>query len=599
MASEYWNQWWRRPASRRRFLGTGAAIGVGTAGLALVGCGDDDDDDDDDTSPTATTSSGGGSPTAAPTDAPDDAAKVGGTLRLPLEGFSSGDPPTLFPFENLTYLAQTPSSLHYGRLLGEVAAADVNSSDFTVLEGDTADDWEQVDELTYTFHVRDNLVWHDLEPMNGRAATAEDFAQTYEAFSTLSQNAAAYQAVIERVEATDTQNLTVTLKDVFAPFLTTHASSPEGVWFIPVEIITSGQVQTQPVGTGPWIFKEWETGVAMRWDRNPTYWDSPRPYFEHVEGSMQRDPQRILAALQAGEFDMSGLSGTVYNEAHEALDPAGKELFAPTGVLGSYIFNFDDDGGIWHDKRMRQALSMSFSRDDLLEVLDQTGNGTWQSTLSPAMAPYFLDPSDSANFGPNAKFYEKHLDEAKALLMAATGSDTYNMTVTSNVDRYGQAAQQAWELIAALVKEGGFNTEIIYQEYGAYIQSAYLGKAPKGIALGPLIGSPRDPNDIYSRLLESTSPRHNWSGTPIDEQADIDADIAKQRTILDIEERVEFIQEMQRKMAESLLIVSYHGGAGYGYVQPWVQDYNDKIGYAVYHASMRKAYFTPERIAQG
>jgi peptide/nickel transport system substrate-binding protein len=572
-------------------------VGVGAAGFALVGCGDDDDDDDD-VEPTAT-SSAGGSPTAAPTDAPTDEGKVGGTLRYPLEGFSSGDPPTLFQFENLTYLAQHPAALHYGRLISEVAAEGIDSSDFTVLEGDVADDWEQVDALTYTFHVRDSLKWHDLEPMNGRAATAEDFALTYEAFSTLSQNAAAFDAVIDKVEATDTQNLTVTLKEVFAPFLTTHASSPEGVWFIPVEIINSGQVQTQPVGTGPWIFKQWETGVAMRWDRNPDYWDNPRPYFEHIEGSMQRDPQRILAALQAGEFDLSGLSGSVYDEAHAQLDPAGQELFSPTGVLGSYIFNFDDDGGIWHDKRMRQALSMAFSRDDLLEVLDQTGNGTWQSTLSPAMAPYFLDPSDSATFGPNAKYYEKHLDESKALLMEATGSDTYNMTVTSNVDRYGAAAQQAWELIAALIQEAGFNTEVIFQEYGAYIQSAYLGKAPKGIALGPLIGSPRDPNDIYARLLESSSPRHNWSGTPIDEQADIDADIAKQRTILEVEERVEFIQEMQRKMAESQLIVSYHGGAGYGYVQPWVQNFHNKIGYAVHRTSMAKAWFTDERIAQG
>jgi peptide/nickel transport system substrate-binding protein len=480
-----------------------------------------------------------------------------------------------------------------------VAGPDIESSDYTVLEGDAADVWEQVDDLTYTFHIRENLKWHDLEPMNGRAATADDFAQTYEAFSTLSQNAAAFEATIDRVEATDAQTVTVTLKELFAPFLTTHASSPEGVWFIPVEIINSGQVQQQPVGTGPWIFNEWQTGVAMRWDRNPDFYDSPRPFFEHVEGSLNNDPQRILAALEAGDFDLSGLSGTVYEEAHAALDPSGTELFSPTGVLGSYIFNFDDDGGIWRDKRMRQALSHSFSRDDLLQQLDQTGRGTWQSTLSPAMAPYFLDPSDESTFGPNAKYYQKDIAEAKRLLTEATGSDSYNVTVTSNVDRYGSGAQAAWELLAALIKEGGFNTEIVYQEYGSYIQSAYLGKAEKGIALGPLIGSPRDPNDIYSRLLSSESPRHNWSGTPIDEQVEIDADIRKQRTILDVEERVEFIQEMQRKMAESHLIVPYHGGAGFGYVQPWVQNFHDKIGYAVHFTSLSKAWFSEERIARG
>jgi ABC-type transport system substrate-binding protein len=196
-------------------------------------------------------------------------------------------------------------------------------------------------------------------------------------------------------------------------------------------------------------------------------------------------------------------------------------------------------------------------------------------------------------------YYQKDTAKAKALLMEATGSDSYNVAVTSNVDRYGSGAQAAWELLASLIQEGGFNTEVIYQEYGSYIQSAYLGKTEKGIALGPLIGSPRDPNDIYSRNLESASPRHNWSGTPIDEMAEIDADIAKQRTILEVEERVEFIHEMQRKMAESHLIVPYHGGAGYGYVQPWVQNYHNKIGYAVYRTSIAKAWFTEDRIARG
>lgn len=601
MTSPYWQSWWRRQSSRRRFLGASAAAGTGAVGLAIVGCGDDDDDGGG-TTPEATPTTGGGgaeSPTSEATPAGGAEGTVGGTVRYPLEGFSSGDPPTLFPFENLTYLAQHPASLHYSRLITEVAGPDVASSDFTALEGDAADVWEQEDDTTFTFHIRDGLKWHDVDPMNGRAATAEDFQATYEAFATLSQNAAAFQAVIDSVEATDSQNLTIKLKEPFAPFLTTHASTPEGVWFIPVEIINNQQVQSQPVGTGPWIFREWQTGVAMRWDRNPDYFDSPRPYFEKVEASLQRDPQRILAALQAGEFDLSGLSGAVYEEAQGKVDADGMNVFAPTGVLGSYIFNFDVDGGIWRDKRLRQALSHAFSRDDLLEVLDQTRQGTWQSTLSPALAPYFLDPADESTFGPNAKYYQKDIAEAKKLLEAVTGSDTLQFTVTSNVDRYGEVARQAWELLASLIKEAGFETEVVFQEYGSYIQSTYLGKTEKGIGLGPLIGSPRDPNDIYARLFESSSPRHNWSGTPIDEMDDIDADIAKQRTIFDVEERVAFIQDMQRKMAESHLIVPYHGAAGYGYIQPWVKNYNDKIGYAVHRTSIAKAWFTDDRIAQG
>src|SRR5690606_23034551 len=121
--------------TRRRFLGTGAAFGAGAAGLALVGCGGDDDDEP---SATNTPASGGETPTNGETpsagETPTAAAggpKQGGIARYPLEGLSTGDPPTLFPFENLTYLAQHPATLHYSRLLTELAGEDIAPDDYT------------------------------------------------------------------------------------------------------------------------------------------------------------------------------------------------------------------------------------------------------------------------------------------------------------------------------------------------------------------------------------------------------------------------------------------------------------------------------------
>ena len=431
--------------------------------------------------------------------------------------------------------------------------------------------------------------------MNGRQATMEDFVDTYTAFLQESPNSGTFEAVVERIEAPDVDTLTVTLKQPYAPFLTTHASSPEGVHFIPVETIVNGQVQSDPVGTGQYVFDEWETGVAIRWHRNDKYHDNPIPYIEKVEASLNNDAQRILAGLQAGDLDWSGLSGSLFLDAQEKVDPAGTNHFLPTGVLSSYIFNFDNED--WGDTRLRQALSMSFDRDDLLEILDQTGRGTWHSTLSPSLEPYFLDPSTDA-FGAQSKWYEKNIAEAKKLMIAAVGTDEYSMKVTSNVDRYGQAAQQNWELQASLVAEAGFKHEIVFQEYGAYIASAYQGKMPSGIGLGYLIGSPRDPNDIYSRMYESNSARTNWGGTPILEMEQINADIAKQREFLDLEERISFIHDMQRSMAESMIIVPDSGGAGYLYSQPWVKGFNIKNGYGIIRATYAPAWFTAERRAQ-
>jgi peptide/nickel transport system substrate-binding protein len=320
---------------------------------------------------------------------------------------SSGDPPTLYPFENLTYLAQHPAALHYSRLLRSVSGPDISPVDHTKLEGDIATKLpEQPDDVTYIFTLKPNVRFHDKPPMNGRLATAKDFAATWEVFRQKSQNAAAFNTVIDKIEAVDDKTLKATLKEPYAPFLTTHASTPEGVWFIPVETIESGQVQKDPVGTGPWIFRQWETGVAMRWDRHPQYHDSPLPYFARVEASMNNDPQRIIAGLQAGSLDWSNLSGTVYEEAKKKLDPKGKDLYLPTGVLGAFYFNFDNKP--WGDKRVRQALSHALDRDGYLKVQDQTGKGDWHSFISPALAPFYMSPkNDAQEFGPNAKYFKE------------------------------------------------------------------------------------------------------------------------------------------------------------------------------------------------
>jgi peptide/nickel transport system substrate-binding protein len=576
-----------RITRRHILLASGAAA-------FLVACGSDDNDSG---SGASQAPQAGATQAAAAT--PAGQPKVGGTVRYPLYGLSSGDPPTLFPFENLTYLAQHPATLHYSRLLRSVSGPDINPGDYTKLAGDVAATLpEQPDPTTYVFKFRDNLFWHDKPPLNGRKATARDFANTWNEFKAKSTNFPAFDAVIDRLEASDDSTLTIKLKFPFAPFLTTHASSAEGIWFIPVETIQNDQVKRDPVGTGPYIFRQYDQGAAIRWDRNPKFYETPIPYYERVEMSLQSDPARLIAALQAGQLDYSGLAATVYNDAKRSVDPKGTFTFIPTGVLGGVYFNFDIRP--WQDVRVRQALSMSIDRAGMLKVQDQTGEGDWQSHISPQMAPYFMSPlKNEREFGPNAKYFKRDIAEAKKLLAAAGFANGLNFKITANVDRYGAQAQQTWEQIQSSIAEAGFRGELFFQEYGTYIQSTFLGKFTEGVAVGPLIGSPRDPDDIFSRNFASSSARHNWGGTPIPEMKDLDARFEKQRTIMNIDERVKEIKEIQRVMAESMLIVPYIGTPVVAYVQPWIQGYYEKGGYAYHMESMARSWFTDERLRRG
>ncbi|MCC7362912.1 MAG: ABC transporter substrate-binding protein [Dehalococcoidia bacterium] len=429
-----------------------------------------------------------------------------------------------------------------------------------------------------------------------RAATATDFVKTYEAFLKTSQNAAGWKAVVESVTAPDEQTIRIKLLAPYAPFLITHASSAEALWFIPAETIDNNQVKTDPVGTGPYLFDKFESGVAMFFSKNPTYYDAPLPNFDKVEMGLLADPQWLTAALQSNDYDLSGLSGSIYKESRSKLASDGTEFFPKNISLGAFYFNFDNEP--WKDARVRQALSMALDRDGYLKIQDGTGKGDYHSFLPPGLSPFYLSPRDqNAKYGAAGKYWKRNIKEAKDLLKAATGQDTLKFKLHANVDRYGAEAAQSWELFVSTIKEAGFEAELVLEEYGSYIQSTYLGKIADGCACGPLIGSPRDPDNMFNQYW-SKSARHNFGGS-IPEQPEIDAMIEKQRTIMDTKERQQYIQDMQVKMSDTFVVIPYHGAAGFVYAQPWLKNFYYKAGYPYITDSVMKAHFTPERIKKG
>ncbi|MGE0572703.1 MAG: hypothetical protein AB7H85_15405, partial [Dehalococcoidia bacterium] len=71
------------------------------------------------------------------------------------------------------------------------------------------------------------------------------------------------------------------------------------------------------------------------------------------------------------------------------------------------------------------------------------------------------------------------------------------------------------------------------------------------------------------------------------------------RTILKLEDRIKFIKDLQIRMAEIMNVVPYTATSGYGYVQPWVQNYNHKTGYSTSLEAISKSWFTEERAKKG
>ncbi|MDT7943033.1 MAG: ABC transporter substrate-binding protein [Dehalococcoidia bacterium] len=539
--SSYWQRFWQRRLSRRALM-KGMLLAGGAAAASLgVAC-------EEEKAPATP------SPAAVRTPVP---PKPGGTVRAPLVGLSSANPPTLDNYKELTYLAKIPAAWHYSRLLKYKAGPDIDLFDYSQVEGDLAERWEIPEPTVLIFHLRPNIRFHNKPPLNGRPLTRDDILFSAQRMSQESPDRGNWLAFVDRVEAPDDRTVRIILKGPYAPALTMLAN-PELFWIQPKEI-KEANLQENPIGTGPFIFEGFEKDVAIRWRKNPDYYIPNRPFVDRWEASVVGDPSTIIANLKTKTFPFALLAAAVFPTAQAEL-PGFTFTFSKNAVPTLIYFNFDLQP--WGDERVRQAFSLAMDREGMLKALDPTGKGGYHSAISQ-LPPWWLDPK-SPDFGPNARYFQRNVAEAKRLLEAAGYPNGLDVKMYYS-PVYGAAFNQMVELVAATVKDAGFRVTLVPQEYAAYLSTTFRGNIRDGIATGPLMGSPVDPEHIFSTVYHPNSPRHNWGGTgpgSIAQDKTLLDMFDKQRTELDLQRRIALVHDIQRYLAQKMYLVPHVAPAG-------------------------------------
>jgi hypothetical protein len=67
--------------------------------------------------------------------------------------------------------------------------------------------------------------------------------------------------------------------------------------------------KTRAVGTGPFTFFEWVQGSHVAYGKNPSYWQTGRPYLDGIRVSIMRDQQSMVAQLESGALDLAMTPG--------------------------------------------------------------------------------------------------------------------------------------------------------------------------------------------------------------------------------------------------------------------------------------------------
>lgn len=308
------------------------------------------------------------------------------------------------------------------------------------LQPGLAESWEQPDETTYRFDLREATF------SNGEPLTVEDVVFSYQTMASAGAGQSQLLRQLASVTAIDEDTVEFRLSAPNATFINVAAGEGTGLivnkkWYTSTP---DTERQRTALGTGPFKLASWEDNVVLRLDRNEHYWQEGLPYLDGVNFRIFPDEQARLAALRQGTVDAIWLGDQQLAEQVEGEGISIGEN-AETRTLNLYI---DSTSGPTADLRIRQAVARGLDREQLA-LLASYGYGK-QSLVVPVGDPSSVAPNSET---PN---YAYDPDGARELL-AQAGADGVQISLTYPSDASFSRDVALYEVMKEQLKEVGID----------------------------------------------------------------------------------------------------------------------------------------------
>jgi len=275
----------------------------------------------------------------------------------------------------------------------------LNRDDHLNVTPGLAERWEIPDSLTYIFHLRRGVTFHD-----GRALTSRDVKWTFDSIlegKIRTTRAAAYRYV-DRIEAPDDSTVVFHLKQPFSTLLWNLSDGAIGV----VPYGSLGEITSYPIGSGPFRFISAEPDKEVILERNDNYWGE-KAHVARVRFAVVPDTTTRALELRKGSADM--VSNALTSDMILALEkePTLEVQHGPGTVLAYLAFNLRNP--ILKDVRVRQALAHAIDRQPMIKYL-------WRDFARPANS---ILPPQSWAYDADVPQYSHDPEKARQMLDAA------------------------------------------------------------------------------------------------------------------------------------------------------------------------------------
>lgn len=389
---------------------------------------------------------------------------------------------------------------------------------------DTSDD-----NMTYTFHLRDDVVWSDGEPFN-----ADDVVFTYEAMEDPNNAGWAYSQLVydqgaTKIEKIDDYTVAFTLPFASAGSLEMLCNifiMPEHL-YKDVTDFENNDINTKPVGTGPYVMAEYSPGSHVKFEANDTYFLG-RPDIDTFVFQIVENSNTAMMAIQSGEID-----AWVATPAEVAqMDLEGNNLTTYAYSEGRVAYMAINVKQI-PDEKVRKAIFYALNTKDINDAVYLSED----NYLTPTS---FLPPI-SQFYTENVETYETDVDKAKELLKEA-GAEGLKVTLTYSGSDSAQTTQAT--LIQQQLAQAGITCELNGMDSTAMF--AQLDEPDNDIQMflnGYIMGI--DPDTFYP--LFAVDGVYNRSRH---EYAELDELFKRGRETMDADERFAIYEELQQVLQE-------------------------------------------------
>ena len=393
-----------------------------------------------------------------------------------------------------------------------------------------AERWEIPDPLTYIFHLRHGVRFHDGQPM-----TSRDVKWTFDSLlkGKLRSPKTSTYAPVDRVDAPDDYTVVFHLKEPFAPLLWNLSDAAIGI----VPYGSGDSFNRHPIGSGAFRFVSAQQDKNVIVERNPDYWATPAK-LSRVEFKVIPDATTSALELRKGSADVAINSLVADTVVTLERDPNLTVMQSPGTIYAYLAMNLRDP--ILKDVRVRRAIAYAINVEPIIHYL----------LRDEARPAYSVLPPQHWAYDGDVKRYPHDPERARQLLNEAgyhaVNGVRFHITMKTSTDA-------TTRLLAAVfqqqLREVGIALDIRTFEFATFF--ADVTKGAYQIHSLRWVGGNLDP-DIYEHVFDTASFAPKRANRTFYSNPRVDELIREGRSTLDQQKRKAIYDDIQQIVAEDL-----------------------------------------------